>query len=94
MLPPKAPEPVDVEAQSLEEKPALLAHGLRLSLESESSSRALKNLTWQRKPLRRSWPMPQETELLYLVLLVVLTLIIDLILEWTTPKPKASSHVH
>jgi hypothetical protein len=38
--------------------------------------------------------MPQETELLYLVLLLMLTLIIDLILRWTTPKPKASSLAH
>jgi hypothetical protein len=38
--------------------------------------------------------MPQETELLYLVLLVMLTLIIDLIFKWTTPKPKASSLAH
>lgn len=38
--------------------------------------------------------MPQETELLYLVLLIMLTLIIDLILRWTTPKPKASALAH
>jgi hypothetical protein len=30
--------------------------------------------------------MPQETELLYLVLLVMLTLIVHLLLKWTAPK--------
>jgi hypothetical protein len=33
--------------------------------------------------------MPHETELLYLVLLVMLTLIVHLLLKWT--EPKASS---
>jgi hypothetical protein len=36
--------------------------------------------------------MAQEAELLYLVLLVMLTLIVHLLLKWTTPKGPSPVH--